>query len=102
MALRSLHIRVLAITTVAGNVAVQLSTLNALYTAELCGADVPVFMGAEKPLIRAHESAHWFHGRDGLGCHSAPPPLRAPEHPPAAEAIIAPIEAHPGLGLVSL
>jgi len=53
----------LAITTVAGNVAVQQSTRNALYTAELCGSDVPVFMGAEEPLNRPHQSAHWFHGR---------------------------------------
>ena len=102
MALRSPHIRVLAITTVAGNVAVQQSTRNALYTAELCGADVPVFMGAEKPLIRAHESAHWFHGRDGLGDHGYPPPRRAPEKQPAAEAIISTIESHPGLVMVTL
>ena len=66
MALRSRAIRVLAVTTVAGNVALQQATRNALYTAELCGADVPVFMGAEKPLHRAHESAHWFHG--ALSC----------------------------------
>ncbi len=72
MALRSPHVRVLAITTVAGNVDVQQSTRNALYTAELCGADVPVFMGAEKPLNRTHQSAHWFHGRDGLGDHGGP------------------------------
>ncbi len=100
MALRSPHIRVLAITTVAGNVAVQQSTRNALYTAELCGADVPVFMGAEKPLIRAQESAHWFHGRDGLGDHGYPPPRRAPEKQPAAEAIISTVESNPGLIMV--
>ncbi len=102
MALRSPHIRVLAITTVAGNVAVQQSTRNALYTAELCGADVPVFMGAEKPLIRAQESAHWFHGRDGLGDHGYPPPRRAPEKQPAAEAIISTVESNPGLIMVTL
>src|SRR5207248_6271219 len=72
MALRSPRVRVLAITTVAGNVAVQQSTRNALCTAELCGADVPVFMGAEKPLHRPHQSADWFHGRDGLGDHGYP------------------------------
>src|SRR6202040_3323022 len=86
----------------AGNVAVQQSTRNALYTAELCGADVPVFMGAEKPLHRAHESAHWFHGRDGLGDHGYPPPRKSPEKEHAFEAIIATIEANPGLVLVTL
>jgi purine nucleosidase len=102
MALRSPAIRVLAITTVAGNVAVQQSARNALYTAELCGADVPVFMGAEKPLRREHQSAHWFHGRDGLGDHGYPAPRRAPEKLHASDAIIATIESNPGLVLVTL
>jgi purine nucleosidase len=102
MALRSPDIRVLAITTVAGNVAVQQATRNALYTAELCGADVPVFIGAEKPLYREHQPAHWFHGRDGLGDHGYPAARRAPEKRHALDAIIATIEAHPGLVLVTL
>jgi purine nucleosidase len=67
MALRSPGVEVLAITTVAGNVDVQQATRNALYTAELCESNVPVFAGAEKPLTRKHASADWFHGRDGLG-----------------------------------
>src|ERR1700740_2591710 len=102
MALRSPQVRVLAITTVAGNVAVQQSTRNALYTAELCGAEVPVFMGAEKPLKRPHHGAHWFHGRDGLGDHGYPPPRRTSEKQHGVEAIIATIESNPGLVLVTL
>jgi purine nucleosidase len=102
MALRSSAVRVLAITTVAGNVAVQQATRNALYTAELCGADVPVYAGAEKPLSRPHESAHWFHGRDGLGDHGYPTARQAPEKKHAVDAIIAIIESNPGLVLVTL
>ncbi|HUC54531.1 MAG TPA: nucleoside hydrolase [Candidatus Cybelea sp.] len=102
MALRSPQVRVRAITTVAGNVAVQQATRNALYTAELCGSDVPVYMGAAEPLNRPHQSAHWFHGRDGLGDHGYPPPKRSHEKLPALEAIISTIEAHPGLVLVTL
>jgi purine nucleosidase len=102
MALRNPAVRVLAITTVAGNVAVAQSTRNALYTAELCGANVPVFPGAEKPLTRSHESAHWFHGRDGLGDHGYPAARQAPEKQHAVEAIVATIEANPGLVLVTL
>ena len=102
MALRSPEIRVLAITTVAGNVAVQQATRNALYTAELCSSNVPVYVGAENPLHREHEPAHWFHGRDGLGDHGYPPPRRAPEKQHAVDAIIATIEEHPGLVLVTL
>jgi purine nucleosidase len=102
MALRSPNVCVLGITTVAGNVAVQQATRNALYTVELCGSAVPVFMGAEKPLHRAHEPAHWFHGRDGLGDHSYPAPRRAAEKLPAVDAIISTIDANPGLILVTL
>ena len=49
MALRAPDVRVVAITTVAGNVEVEQATRNALYTAELCGANVPVFTGAGSP-----------------------------------------------------
>jgi len=102
MALRSPEVRALAITTVAGNVAVPQATRNALYTAELCGSDAPVFMGAEKPLSRPHESAHWFHGRDGLGDHGYPEPRRTAEKKSAVEAIVEIVEANPGIVLVTL
>lgn len=102
MALRSRDIRVLVITTVAGNVNVHQAARNALYTAELCGSNVPVFVGAEKPLRREHQSADWFHGKDGLGDHGYPPPKRALEKKHAVDAIISTIEANPGLVLVTL
>jgi purine nucleosidase len=102
MALRHPEVVVVGITTVAGNVEVRQASRNALYTAELCGASVPVFMGAEKPLRRAHWSADWFHGRDGLGDHGYPAPRRAPEKMGAADAIVELIEAHPGIVVVTL
>ena len=102
MALRSPSIEVLAITTVAGNVGVQQATRNALYTSELCGADVPIYMGSEKPLTRAHQSADWFHGRDGLGDHGYPMSRRSAQKQHAANAIVAAIESNPGLVLVTL
>ncbi|HEV2103912.1 MAG TPA: nucleoside hydrolase [Candidatus Acidoferrum sp.] len=102
MALRHPSVEVVAITTVAGNVDVRQASRNALYTAELCGSNVPVFTGAEKPLRRAHWSADWFHGRDGLGDHGYPAPRRAPEKMEAAEAIVELIEGHPGIVMVTL
>jgi purine nucleosidase len=102
MALRAPDVRVIAITTVAGNVGVQQATRNALYTVELCGADVPVYSGAEKPLRRTYTSATWFHGRDGLGDHNYPPPRRSPGALHAVDAIIEAIEANPGLVIVTL
>jgi purine nucleosidase len=102
MALRAADVRLVAITTVAGNVDVQQSTRNALYTVELCGADVPVYAGADKPLTRVYQNATWFHGRDGLGDHGYPPPRRSPGKLHAADAIIEAIDAHPGIVLVTL
>ncbi len=102
MALRNPHIQVVAITTVAGNVPVLQATQNALYTAELCGSGVPVFIGAEKPLYRERYGAEWFHGLDGLGDHGYPPPKRAAEKRNVVDAIVEIIEANPGLVLVTL
>jgi purine nucleosidase len=102
MALRSPQVEVLAITTVAGNVDVHQASRNALYTAQLCDSRVPVFIGAEKPLKRAHVGAEWFHGRDGLGDHGYGPPRREVEKQNAVDAIIEMIEACPGLLMVTL
>jgi purine nucleosidase len=102
MALRAPEVHVAAITVVAGNVDVQQATLNALYTVELCGANVPVFRGAARPLMRTYQNATWFHGRDGLGDHGYPPPKVSAHAKHAVDAIIETIEANPGLVLVTL
>jgi purine nucleosidase len=102
MALRAPEVRVAAITVVAGNVGVQQATRNALYTAELCGANVPVHAGAAKPLLRLYQDATWFHGRDGLGDHNYPAPQRSAERQRAVDAIIQVIESNPGVVLVTL
>lgn len=59
MALRAAEVRVAAITVVAGNVDVKQATRNALYTAELCGSNVPIFSGADRPLLRLYQNATW-------------------------------------------
>ena len=48
MALAAPDVRVLGLTTVAGNVSVEQATRNALLTVEIAGADVPVFMGPQR------------------------------------------------------
>jgi purine nucleosidase len=102
MALRSPLVEVLAITVVAGNVAVEQGTQNALYTAELCAANVDVFMGAAAPLVRPLEDASWFHGRDGLGDHGYQPTTRRPANGFAVDAMVRIIEANPGIELITL
>jgi purine nucleosidase len=102
MALRDADVRVAAITVVAGNVPLAQATRNALYTAELCGSDVPVFAGAHKPLLREAAHAEWFHGKDGLGDQNYPPPRRRAEPRHAVDAIIESVHQNPGLTLVTL
>lgn len=102
MALNAAEVRVAAITTVAGNVGVEQATRNALYSVELCGASVPVYAGAARPLLRPHQDATWFHGRDGLGDHGFEPSRRMAQPGYAADAIIETIGANPGLTLVTL
>ena len=102
MALRSRQVQVAAITVVAGNVPLEQATRNALVTVELCGADVPVYAGAEKPLTRELEPATWFHGMDGLGDCGYEPSHRTPETKYAVDAIIETVQANPGIEIITL
>jgi inosine-uridine nucleoside N-ribohydrolase len=55
------------ITTVAGNVEVDKTTLNTLRVLQLIDAEIPVFKGAAQPMFRAQITAEEVHGQDGLG-----------------------------------
>jgi len=102
MALRSPSIEVKAITTVAGNLPVDQATRNALYTVELCGAEVPVFRGSMKPLERELQTAEWFHGRDGLGEHGFAPSIRSAASEHAIDALVATVQSNPGIEIITL
>ena len=68
LALASEEIDVLAITTVAGNVGIDKTTLNARRLVELAGRpDVVVARGAAGPLVGELDEAGDVHGLDGLG-----------------------------------
>ncbi|HTZ31535.1 MAG TPA: nucleoside hydrolase [Methylomirabilota bacterium] len=102
MALRHPHIDVRAITTVAGNVPVDQAARNALYVAELCDSDAPVYVGAAKPLTRPHAPADWFHGKDGLSDRGYAPQRRTPERLHAVDAILQAVEANPGIVIITI
>jgi purine nucleosidase len=102
MALRQPDVRVEAVTVVSGNVPLEQGTTNALYTLELCGSDVPVYRGAERPLLREPSHADWFHGRDGLGDMRYPPPARRAESQHAVDAILQSVARNPGVELITL
>ncbi|MBV8070785.1 MAG: nucleoside hydrolase, partial [Acidobacteriaceae bacterium] len=102
MALRSSEVQVEAITVVAGNVPVEQASRNALFTVELCGADVPVVPGAGKPLIRDLQTADWFHGRDGLGDHGYAPSNASLAQGHAADTIVKVVRQTPGIEIITL
>ncbi|MGH2585886.1 MAG: nucleoside hydrolase [Dehalococcoidia bacterium] len=68
LALRSSEVHVEAITVVQGNAGLVHNVRNARLVAEICGADVPVYAGATRPLLRpTPHRAVWIHGKDGFG-----------------------------------
>ncbi len=101
MALQTPDIEVEAITIVAGNMPVAQGSINARYTVELCGKDVPVYNGADAPLTREIYRAYFFHGPDGMGGmnYQTTRPV-AEGH--AVEVLIDTIKANPGIILVTL
>ncbi|MBX6765315.1 MAG: nucleoside hydrolase [Rubrobacteraceae bacterium] len=77
-----------AITVVAGNVYLHEAVENALYTVEVAGGSVPVFVGVDRPLLRPLVTAHYVHGEDGMGNSWFPKARQRPEKLHAVDAII--------------
>ncbi|MEP7270314.1 MAG: nucleoside hydrolase [Acidobacteriota bacterium] len=102
MALRHPEIHVEAITIVAGNVGVEQASANARYTVELCGREVPVFLGAAQPLVRDPHRAHFFHGEDGMGNMNYPAPRHPVSSGHAVDALIRVVLENPGITIVTL
>ena len=97
LAFASRELDVLGVTTVAGNVPLDLTSANALKLCALAGrGDVPVFAGCDRPLARALETATHVHGETGLGDVELPVPSNtlAPGH--AVEFIIETLRASEG------
>lgn len=88
LALNSSELNVEAITTVVGNVNLNLSTLNALKILEFLDKEVPVASGAFKPLVRRARNAPEFHGKSGLGEVTLPEPKLKPDSRTAVQLII--------------
>lgn len=67
VALASPELEVLGITTVAGNVPLELTTRNALLMTELVNrTDVGVYAGCDRPLRKPLRTAEYVHGKSGI------------------------------------
>jgi len=86
----------LAITAVGGNVPVLKTARNARILRQIAGReDVPVFMGADRPLRREPAGAGEFHGAEGLGDMAPFEPDAPCADGHAADAIIDLVMARP-------
>ncbi len=102
LAFASPEVSVKAITTVAGNVSVELTTVNVFrILSEVKPARVPVVArGASKPLARPLVSAGHVHGEDGLGDLAQFNNLDGSPRYPPVEGRLSPLDG-PGLILDS-
>ena len=83
------ELEVLAITTVAGNVPLNLTSKNALKALELAGrTEVPVYAGASAPIARPLVTAEHVHGRTGFDGFDLPEPMTALQTAFAPDAIV--------------
>jgi purine nucleosidase len=96
LALASPEIDLLGITTVAGNVPLDLTEVNARKICDLAGRqDVPVFAGLSRPLVRRLVTAEHVHGRTGLDGPDLPPPQTPLQEQHAVDFIIETVRKEP-------
>ncbi|RJQ73700.1 nucleoside hydrolase [Pseudonocardiaceae bacterium YIM PH 21723] len=91
------EVRIEAVGSVHGNVSAEAGAENALRVLERAGLpDVPVAVGAARPLAQGVETAEWVHGLDGLGGAAGPPAQNRPVPISAAEQLVTLARANPG------
>ena len=96
------ELRLLGITTVAGNVPLPLTSKNARIICELAGkTDVPIYAGCDAPLGRKLVTAEHVHGKTGLDGIALPEPTMPLQKQHAVDFIIDTLRSEPN-GSVTL
>ena len=102
LALGSPELELLGITAVAGNVPLALTQKNARTILELARrTDVPVFAGADRPLLRPLITAEHVHGKTGLDGPTLPSPTMPLQDMHAVDFLIRTLRSEPA-GTVTL
>ena len=102
-ALGSDELEVLGITTVGGNVPLDLTTKNALIVVELADrTDVPVHAGHAEPRDRPLVTAENVHGKTGIDGAGRPDPTTKPAVGHAVDFLIDQLERHDHVTLCAL
>ena len=92
----------LGVTTVSGNAPLHLTTHNALISAQIYGLDVPVYAGADRPLVAEAQHAAFIHGETGLGGPELPDLTRQAAGEDAVRFIIDTVRAQENVWLVAV
>ena len=96
LALSSPEVELVGVSTVAGNVPLHRTTDNTLRLLQWAGrADVPVYAGAEQPLVRDAVAADDVHGATGLGAAQLPEARTSPAGD-GVEFLLNTLQARPG------
>lgn len=96
------EIEILGLCAVAGNVPLRLTSRNIRIICELCGrSDIPVYEGAERPLVRKPITAEHVHGSTGLDGPVLDEPTMAAQEQHAVDFIIETVLREPS-GTVTL
>ncbi len=98
------EIDLVAVTCIGGNVPARQVAANTRSVLALVGRDdVPVALGAERPLVKALETTEETHGPRGIGHAKLPVPRRPLEPADAADVIVDAARRRPGeVSLVTL
>jgi purine nucleosidase len=83
------ELEILGITTVAGNVPLALTEINARLMCDIAGrGDIPVFAGCEKPMVRDLVTAEHVHGATGINGIEVTEPVHPLQEQHAVDFII--------------
>lgn len=92
------HLKLIGISTVAGNATLENTYQNAHRMNGLMHTTYPVYRGAAQPLARPLHTGTYFHGENGLGGVELPIPENAVFRPETAwDALYAAAQKHPHL-----
>lgn len=97
LAIADPEIKLMGITTIAGNISVEKTFKNARKITELAGkSDIPVFKGTSRPLMFAAGKTTMVHGENGLGGIKLPEPVQEDSGYHAVDFIIKTVMDNPG------
>lgn len=96
IAVAARHTELLGITTVAGNVPLDLTTRNARAMVAVLGLDVPVHRGSARPLVAEPRTAEFIHGASGLDGPALPEALPDLASDDAVGFLVDAVRARPG------